>query len=319
MLKITKSAETKDIKPSTEDCSLGDVNKRWHNIFCSHINCNGVSQLFTIIPLQSAKLGSEDARWEWVYADNANVNSVQAQEISTSNLSSQTISAQNDISIGGSVTASQLQCSSANVSGQLQCSSAIANTIDVGDKITTKSLFVNQDITSNSITSNSITSQGSISCVSMTSSSVTTGQLQCSNLSTSNLSVSGQFSIQSLSAQNISSNSITSHAITTNNLNTSGTIYTNNINVSGALSSSSITTSSLSVASNTSTQNINVNNEANIYSCLVSTYLRAPHIVFLNGWSIAPAGDGLAFYNRNGYAVLIIRNDGIWFNGNKIV
>lgn len=41
-------------------------------------------------------------------------------------------------------------------------------------------------------------------------------------------------------------------------------------------------------------------------------------IVFPNGWSIAPSGNGLAFYDSSGYAVLIVRNDGIWFNGQKI-
>lgn len=124
-----------------------------------------------------------------------------------------------------------------------------------------------------------------------------------------------------VSAENVQADSLQSREVSTENISASAT-NTNSLTAS-SISATSISVNNLNASSslsssNINTTNINVSYEAHIYSCIVHYYFRSPHIVFPNGWSIAPSGNGLAFYDSSGYAVLIVRNDGIWFNGQKI-
>lgn len=124
-----------------------------------------------------------------------------------------------------------------------------------------------------------------------------------------------------VSAENVQADSLQSREVSTENISASAT-NTNSLTAS-SISATSISVNNLNASSslsssNINTTNINVSYEAHIYSCIVRYYFRSPHIVFPNGWSIAPSGNGLAFYDSSGYAVLIVRNDGIWFNGQKI-
>ncbi|MEJ5339388.1 MAG: hypothetical protein WHS43_07010 [Aquificaceae bacterium] len=139
---------------------------------------------------------------------------------------------------------------------------------------------------------------------------IQTQTIICESMQTDTASIdnisSQTASIDNISSQNVSSSNITAQTLSVNNI-TAQTLSVNNLNASSSLSSSNINTT-----------NINVSYEAHIYSCIVHYYFRSPHIVFPNGWSIAPSGNGLAFYDSSGYAVLIVRNDGIWFNGQKI-
>lgn len=140
------------------------------------------------------------------------------------------------------------------------------------------------------------------------SSTLTANQIQCNSLQCNSLGVSGSLSVQSLQVnQNLSASATNTNSLTASSISATS-ISVNNLNASSSLSSSNINTT-----------NINVSYEAHIYSCIVHYYFRSPHIVFPNGWSIAPSGNGLAFYDSSGYAVLIVRNDGIWFNGQKII
>lgn len=126
-----------------------------------------------------------------------------------------------------------------------------------------------------------------------------------------------------VSAENVQADSLQSREVSTENIINSSTLTANQIQcnslqcnslgVSGSLSAQSLQVNQNLSASATNTNSLTAS------SISATSIFRSPRIVFPNGWSIAPSGNGLAFYDSSGYAVLIVRNDGIWFNGQKII